>query len=306
MDIVNIEDINVKYAELPKGNYLIDGEVVLIDSYYNTKVKVKDIDNIRYIRDNIIVTKYIKDDKEMSIEEYETKKQDLLKHRIYDEYDDYKWDDLESEYEYKKSITYWKPVYKTVQEISEPIKVKEIKTITYDTQNKFIKNAFLNGSDDEVDLYIYNRPSARKSIVYNIFKELGFEFKGNISYMATENKKVWGNSEHSVIRYVTAFGRYIFDDTWDSKYTPRGTLEDMKKLYNEDYEKIRGIIIKHYNKMFGKVDEGSFDFVKLLDELYTLRNNINNIDSKVKTQDYKNRASRKVSNIIDSIEKSFK
>lgn len=308
MKMVDIKDIGIKYVLLPRGKYLIGDEVVQIDGYYDKKVQIRDCVDVRKITETTVVTKYVKGEEEMSIDTYEELKSKLLKNRIYNDYDEvYEWEDLESEFEYKKLTTYWKPIYKSVQEFSDPLKVMELKEIEYNTGNKYIKNLFFNGDKNgDISLYIYDRPRAREEIVYKIFKELGFEYEHGISHWGTEGKKVWGNSSHSVIRYVVAFGKYIFNDSWGSEVTPRGTLEDLKKMYEDDYNSIKKIIMTHYNRTFGKIDEKNFDFVKLLDNLSSLKNTITSIDSKVKTQGYRTKAINKVIEIIDDIDNRFK
>lgn len=308
MKMVDIKDIGIKYVLLPRGKYLIGDEVVQIDGYYDKKVQIRDCVDVRKITETTVVTKYVKGEEEMSIDTYEELKSKLLKNRIYNDYDEvYEWEDLESEFEYKKLTTYWKPIYKSVQEFSDPLKVMELKEIEYNTGNKYIKNLFFNGDKNgDISLYVYDRPRAREEIVYKIFKELGFEYEHGISHLGTEGKKVWGNSSHSVIRYVVAFGKYIFNDSWGSEFTPRGTLEDLKKMYEDDYNSIKKIIMTHYNRTFGKIDEKNFDFVKLLDNLSSLKNTITSIDSKVKTQGYRTKAINKVIEIIDDIDNRFK
>lgn len=305
--MVDIKDIGVKYVLLSRGKYLVGDEAIQVDGYYDKKVQVNDGDVIRKITETQVVVKYVKGEEEMSIDDYEELETELLKNRNYDECEEvYVWKDLESEFEYKKLTTYWKPIYRTIQEFSEPLKLADVKEITYDTGNKYIKNIFFNGgSDEDVTLYVYNRPEARISIVSRIFKELGFEYEKGVSYLETEGKKVWGNSDHSVIRYVVAFGKYIFNDTWDNKFTPRGTLEDLTKMYNDDYTAIKKNIMTHYNRTFGKIDEKSFDFAKLIDDLNSVKDIVYSIDSKVKTQERQNKAINKLRKMIEDINNKF-
>lgn len=307
MKMIDIRDIGVKYVLLSSGKYLIGDEVVKVEGYGDKRVQIKEGDEVREIRETSIVTKYIKGEEEMSVDEYNEIKNKLLEKQHWDDYDCLVWEDLESEYEYKKLTTYWQPIYKTVQEFSDPLKVIEVKEVNYKTDNKYIQNLFFNGDKNgDISLYVYDRPRAREEIVYKIFKELGFEYESNISYMRTEGRKVWSNSNHSVIRYVTAFGKYIFNDSWGSEFTPRGTLEDMKKMYEEDYNAIKKIIMTHYNRTFGKINQDEFDFVKLIDNLNSLKNNVVNIDSKVKTQEYKTRTINRLNKMIEEINGIFK
>lgn len=307
MKMVEIKDIGVKYVLLSSGKYLVGEETMQVDGYYDKKVQIKEGIDVRKITETNVVVKYINGEGEMSFEDYEKQKGKLLTNGYYNDDDEWEWHSLESEFEYKKLTTYWKPVYRVVQEFSEPLKLAEIKEITYDTGNKYIKNIFFNGgSTEDITLYVYNRPEARIDIVNKIFKDLGFEYKDNISYLKTENEKIWGNATHSVIRYVQAFGKYIFNDTWDNKFTPRGTLEDLTKMYNDDYNDIKKIIMTNYNRTFGRVDEKSFDFVKLVEDLNSLKYTVDSIDSKVKTQEQQNKAIKKLNKMIEEINNKFK
>lgn len=307
MNMIDIKDIGVKYIMLSSGKYLIGEEVITINGYNEKKVQVKDNCEIRKITETQVITKYVKDDEEMTVEEYNTRINKLLEDEIGDDDSCYGWSNLESEYEYKKLTTYWKPVYKTIQEFSEPLKVEKVKEIQYNTGNEFIKNVFLNGENtDDVSLYTYNLPRAREHIVSEIFKDLGFVYCENANYMKTEGERIWSNSTNDVIRYVKAFGTYIFNDSWGVKYTPRGTLDDMKKLYERDYDNIKKIIMTHYNKTFGKIDKDEFDFVGLVNRLTSIRRDVYDIDSKVKTQQIQNRAINKLDKMIEEINNMFK
>ena len=307
MKMIDIKDIGVKYVLLSSGKYLIGNEVVNVEGYGNKRVQIKEGDEVKAITETSVITKYIKGEEEMSVDEYNEIKNRLLEKQHWDEYDCLVWEDLESEYEYKKLTTYWQPIYKTIQEFSDPLKVVEIKEINYKTNNEYIQSLFFNGDKNgDITLYVYDRPRARIDIVTKIFKELGFEYESNISYARTEGKKVWSNSSHSVIRYVTAFGTYVFNDSWGSEFTPRGTLEDMKKMYEEDYNAIKKIIMTHYNRTFGKINKDEFDFIKLIDNLNSLRSSVSQIDSKVKTREYQYRAINRLDKMIEEINRMFK
>ena len=308
MKMVDIKDIGVKYVILSGGKYLVGDRVIKIDNWREQqKVQIQEGDEVREITETKVIVKYVKGEEEMTIDEYKNIENEILQHRHWNEYDEPEWDNLEDEFEYKKLITYWNPIYRTVQEFSDPLKVEEVTELKYNTDNKFIKNIFLNGENTkDISLYTYNLPEARKYIVSEIFKNLGFKYEDNISYMRTEGKKIWSNSTHSVIRYVVAFGRYIFDDSWGDKYTPRGTLEDMQKKYKDDYNEIKKIIMSHYNKTFGKIDKDEFDFVGLIDNLNSLRSTVRSIDSKVKTQGYQTKAVNKLDRMIEEINGMFK
>lgn len=306
--VINFEDKNIKYILLDRGTYLIDGELITVDSYNKTRVKVKNSNDVRIVKKNVVIDYYLnqEDNTKMTISEYNDKIKELYSHRTYEnEWDENgKWNTLEDEYNYKKFKETWQQITKNIQSISDPILVEEVKT-TYDTGNNFIKNAFLNGNS-YCDLFVYLRDEAWLNIVEECFNELGMKFSGNCNHYKTENKKIWGNSTHSCIRYVVAFGTFVFDNKFKEPSNLIGTLDDMKKKYEEDRGSIRKIIISKYNKTFGQIDKDKIDFKKLLNDLDSLRRSIDSIDSKKATLDDKNRANSKVNKIIECIEESFK
>lgn len=253
---INFEDKNIKFVLLPIGRYLIDGEVINNNTHTKIEVKVKNEKDIREIEETKIVDYYLHVDTKEKItnEEYNSKINQLLEKSYYDyDVDEQIFTTLEDEYAYKKFKSLYKPIYKIIQTFSEPLKV-EMKIYQYDTGNKFIKNCFLNGNSS-YDLYVYNQHDAWIDIVEKCFKELKFEYIPNCDYVYTKDKKVWGNSTHSCIRYVTAFGGYVFDDRFDSpNRCIYGTLEDLKERYKRDYDRIRDVIIMKYNKAYKDID----------------------------------------------------
>lgn len=281
---IDISDKNIKYVLLDSGMYLIDDEVVVVDGgYYNKKaVSVKNFNNIRIVSQNTYIEKYTDGINFKTVEEYQVDRDNLLKTRKYIDDDEYKWETLEDEYVYKKFMQVWQPLKKTVQEVSEPI-IVGVKATKYETGNKYIESCFLNGSDKDLNLFIYDRPRALLDTVAECFTELGMVYDEGKSYGATEGKKIWSNSTHSCIRYVVAFGTYIFGNEWDIRNLPKGTLEDMISKYESDKKTLRSIIIGKYNKHFGKINQGIFDFDELLKKLNTASNLFNKVDSKQKT-----------------------
>lgn len=283
---IEITDKNIKYVLLDSGTYEIDGEIIEVEGgYYDKKsVGVKSFDNIKIVSQNTYIEKYTNGEIYKSVEEYETEKLNLLTKRKYLYEDEYEWESLEDEYAYRKFIQVWQPIKKTIQEISKPI-VVGVKTTKYETGNKYIESCFLNGINKDFNLFIYDRPRAVLDMVSECFTELGMIFEENKDYNVTGGKKIWSNSTHSCIRYVVAFGTYIFDDGWDIRNSPKGTLEDMTSKYESDRKTLRSIIINKYNKHFGKIDQGIFDFDELLKKLNFASNLLDKVDSKQKTYD---------------------
>lgn len=304
---INFEDKNIKFVLLPIGRYLIDGEVVNNNTCTKIEVKVKNEKDIREIEETKIVDYYLHVDTKEKItnEEYNSKINQLLEKSYYDyDVDEQIFTTLEDEYAYKKFKSLYKPIYKIIQTFSEPLKV-EMKTYQYDTGNKFIKNCFLNGNSS-YDLYVYNQHDAWIDIVENCFKELKFEYISDCDYGYTKDKKVWGNSTHSCIRYVTAFGGYVFDDRFNlPNECVYGTLEDLKERYKKDYDRIRDVIIRKYNKIYKDIDPKKVDYKKVIEELYRIDGIINNIDVKKQSIEKQKGAISRIDKLIQYLESKY-
>lgn len=304
---INFEDKNIKFVLLPIGRYLIDGEVVNNNTHTKIEVKVKNEKDIREIEETKIVDYYLHVDTKEKItnEEYNSKINQLLEKSYYDyDVDEQIFTTLEDEYAYKKFKSLYKPIYKIIQTFSEPLKV-EMKTYQYDTGNKFIKNCFLNGNSS-YDLYVYNQHDAWIDIVENCFKELKFEYIPNCDYVYTKDKKVWGNSTHSCIRYVTAFGGHVFDDRFDSpNRCIYGTLEDLKERYKRDYDRIRDVIIRKYNKVYKDIDPKKVDYKKVIEELYRINGFVNDIGVKKQSIEKQKGAISRIDKLIQYLESKY-
>lgn len=305
MEVINFEDKDIKFVLLESGKYLIDNELININGYHKEKVKVMNENDIRKVTDNSVIDYYLNVETNEKLSEYDYSRiiEKLRSKITYVNEDEYEWETLEDEYSYKKFKSIHKAIHKNIQSISDPIKVEIIKA-QYDTGNKFIKNAYLNGTG-KIDLFEYNQHEAWLDIVSECFNELHMVFDDDCGYSYTNDKKVWGNSSRSCIRYVVAFGTYIFNDEFRSPGILRGTLDDMVGRYNQDRNKIRKIIKTKYNLSFGKIEEDNVDFTKVLNDLYSLRSSVNSIESKKSTWTNQNQANKKVNELIDYLESKY-
>lgn len=281
-DGIDIEDKNIKVVFLTSGKYLIDGEVVNVSGYGDVKVQVVDATNIRKITENNFVKEYACGYERLTVRQYDEQRIYLLSKRTHNDDYDEEWESLEDEFAYRKFMQMWTPIYTLKQEISEPLLVQFEKT-KYDTGNEYIRNAFLNGDDKEVTLFTYNQDAAWLGIVRECFNELEMSYQEGLSYSATNNKKVWSNSSNGCIRYVTAFGTYVFNDVWKNPRVLKGTLKDMIKKYESDREAIRRVIIDQYNNHFGCIDAGKFDFDRLKSIISRAQSNLSDVEPKQKS-----------------------
>jgi len=260
LKVVSIDDLGINIVELPCGVYLIDGEVVSNTGFnsYNVRhqVSAKDVENIRAIFKTNVLLEYqpvqdgITDDL-LSVESYKDFIAELKSAADYsDEYGEVVWNNLEAEFEYRRFVSQWKAVYKEETSYSEPLLIDR-SHVRQDSGNPYIVAGFLTGKAD-VPLYEYNRTLAVESLLHAKFKSLGFEFKEGLSYSQTEGKKLYSNSTHSGLEYVTAFGKYIMPkaDLPKTRGTFRGSFEHLESIYANDKEWIESLIQTGYNLHF--------------------------------------------------------
>lgn len=302
MEAIIIEDLNIKYVELSRGKYLIDDKPVTVTTL-SEKVSVESFDNIRKVTENKVLSYYLLDNKEISVTDFIEQKLKLELKRNVDEDGDTSWNSLEDEFEYRKFTSVHSPVHTVVETISEPLTFSPEKR-RIETGNQYITSQFSEGVN--TDLFTYARESAFLGIMHETMKELGMQYIEKVDYSQTAHKKVYGNSTHSCIRYVTAFGSYIFDDTFGVSGIRRGTLESMKAIYEADKKLIRDRIITKYNTHFGTVDKDSFDFQGLLKEVNSALSSVRSIAYTKKGYDDYRRAIANLIKVKEQIEQSFK
>ena len=301
-----VTDLKLVMVKLGRGTYLIDGEVISNDGYGDKWVGVKDVKNIRMVDVTRFITHYENPNGDkMAKDEYDEMVRVLLVPSYYDDEDEsiaFPKDQLDAEYDYKKFKRDWVAIYKTVQEVSEPLLVETQKT-RYNTGNKHITSFFFNSGGSDLNLFSYSRASAYKSIVTDYMTKLGFVFSGDKNNY--DINKEWCNSTHSGIRYAKAFGSYLFSDKYDVKFAQKGTLADMIKLYNEDKVDIEAVIYGKYVEKFGKVDEDEFDFNGLLDTLRAMKRTLGGFDVKNKSVSDHNMLCRRIDEVIKGISGKF-
>lgn len=287
MEVIQIDNQNKFEVKLSNGTYKIGEELITINDICNNKTILVDrIDNIKKIDEVKIIIGYEsnKDNKpRLTPEEYLKEREELESKIFFDEDNNIISDDLDNEYNYKKWIREYTPVYKTITTESEPLKIGRIINCRLNTDNEYITSIYsitekIDNTND-LDLCIYNQPSAWLGIVKNKMKELQIEYEEGIDYSKTNNRKVYGNSTHSCIEYVKFTNKFIFTGTRFIK--PRllkGTYEVLLERYNEDKKEIEEIIERNYNLHFNEL---SNDNTEVLNELYNKLNSISSLVAKV-------------------------
>lgn len=313
LKVISIDDLGVNIVELPAGTYLVDGEVVSHSGWnsYNTKhqISAKDIENIRSIHKRNILVGYVPitegtTDDILSVEGYNDFLQELHKNGYTvgpDDDQDFVWNTLEDEFAYRKFTSQWKAKYKEETTYSEPLLIDR-SHIRQDSGNPYIVAGFLTGRSD-VPLYSYSRSSAVASLLAKKFESLGMEFKEGLSYGATEGKKLWSNSTHSGLEYVTAFGKYIIGKNLVPKTRGefKGSFEYLENIYKEDKKWIEDLIQVGYNLHFRNEGASTVLLGEVYSGLKTCINYVNTMDVKVKSETSKRSALMQLNKLLESV-----
>lgn len=294
MKAIHFTDQNYYELTLTRGNYLIDGEAIHVES--TSSYRVESLDDIRRVSINTIISKYSNGEVTISKEDYLNRKNKLNPNEG-------EFDTLEEEYEYKKFLQLWSPIYMDVETISEPITVPKVITSLVDTGNKFVVGTMYN--NQLTDSFTYNRIAACTDIITKKFDSLGFVFKGDVNYGETKNQKIWGNSTHSGLRYVTAFGGYLLNDSWKVNST-RGTIDKCLTQYEADKKDLEKIIQLQYDLNYGQVNLDRDIIKELHTNLTQLLGNIRSIDYKKSGYSNWSFSIKKAQTTISIVEKLIK
>ena len=273
----NLEDKNIKYVKLPTGNWEINGELFINNNYNTVDYQLNSFDNIFKIENKRILESVKVGDIIYKGEEFLKLKESF---NIYQD-EDGDFEDLDKEYEYKKLTKNAIYNYIDVFNSREPIEVA-VNLVTFDSGNSFIKPKFEN--TDVTGLFIYYRNSAFIKIADEVFKSIDFKFEGKLDYSQTKNKKIYGNSFNDGIRFLVAFGTYIFDNNYQNPSNYCDTLENCKSKYKEDYNKIKTVIMTHYNLNYTdiKVNE---HIINIKDKFDKIQDYVYKLDYKTKDRD---------------------
>lgn len=304
--LVKLQDTGTNVVVLTQGTWLVDGVEYKEDSWQGREVVVKDPANI-YIKIVKNLEKHYvnKEGEILSLEDYKVRYKEIVGKATWESGGDYEFDDLDDEFAYKKFIREWKLIYEEV--VSWELVGTEEYFITLTTDNPYIKSMFTTEActSDACLLYTYDRNRATLNIVEECFKSLGMEFKGDLAYNKTTKVKEWGRSS-THLRYTTAFGTYIFDDTMPNvrgnSSTFKGTLAQCKTCYAKDkksYEdRIKTLYATHFLSLeVDKVLAGS-----LLKELKTLKNSLYEVEVKTKSLKTMTTCRSNVVSMIESLE----
>jgi hypothetical protein len=279
--------------------YSIDGNIINVDKYRlnNHIIQLDEINNIREINKEYIHSHYEDvNGNKISLTEYEIELKKLKSKgkQVFcddEETSELVFENVEDEINYLRFNKTWNLIVVTKQLVSDPVLIPVETTFVVDTGCPYIKSYFsLEGEvSKNSGLYFYRQNIATKEIARSIFQSLGMVEENKCDYKRTENEKVYGGLADTCMRYVTAFGGYIFSGTRfeqiSKEHSPSGELQQMLDLYNKDKEELEKIIKMHYNFKFGRINTTEDDCAKFFSMIENAIPLINNIE--VKSRSYK-------------------
>lgn len=205
---------------------------------------------------------------------------------------------LDEEYAYKKFTTEWCSSVYAEQIKTETLDIVVDKHVKFETGNPWITSTFSIDDNPSSAVYVYNRKGAQFDIVKQVMSSLGIEYEAKVSYEKTKEKKVWGGDE---IRWVVAFGKYLFDESFTAKFNPTGTLEGMIASYDADVATITNRIKTKYAEHFSTEIMDGIRLSRASSELHSILTAVAGIDAKVSGQSNKNAALKKIRSLLDDI-----
>lgn len=267
LKVIEVKDDGVYLISIPNGLYKVDGEVLKVSGYGQHEIQALSCE-IYPISTASIITHYENSRGTHCTEtRYNNKLKELANKGVEDSRYGRTFANPDDEYAYKKWQRDWSAIFRRVTTVGDALPVEKA-VITMDTGCEFITPILSTKAMDK--LYKYDRTTATHSLTVSTFTSLGMSFEGNLSYGQTSNKKVWGNSTHSHLEYVTAFGHYLWTKTKQPKQgVYRGNLEQCKAMYDGDKKYIEKIIKSGYAKHFNKCSSFVLgDLLKRLEKIH--------------------------------------
>lgn len=271
----NYYKVNGEKVESSK-TFTTDVEPV-IELYTNTSVKVK--------------AKSLVDSKpDLTIEEYDTKKEEMELKRVWDQYEEYKiFENIDDEYEYKKFIRDYQIITRTDEEQIQTfqLNIKE----KLESDNPYITLHRHIGKGITSQAATYNRWAFYKYYVRKLLNDKGFEeLDSSVSKAGTY--KIYQYNDGMVNLY--AEGKQIFDI---KVFNFSDELDVVEKKYQEDKQWIEDKI-----SSFLKNSRNLPSVQDVISKLNSIQRQVQKIDCKVKSIDEYNIAVRWIRDFINDLE----
>ena len=303
-ELISIEafeqDNGLYYIQFPVyGTFEVDGKKVNINgSSNNFIIELDNKPEVFKINNYTIIDKYISSDDEISKETYDAKIAELQLNGY--DWDIDSWTNIDFEYEYKKLIQKYKPVY-----ISTEVKQLVKFDIKHAVANlpKFIEPMKKLNGDLKNTIYVYNQNQHIVQIVREFLLKIGYnEAK---SECTTENEFWISNNS---IRFSKFGNRRDFMSTkigltkYEEKTIYKDTYNKVFELYNRNIKEILEIL-EIWNLKTKKVEISSY--TDIINKLENFKNTISSLEVKVKSSSNKQSLIRNIGNYIEDIKKEL-
>jgi hypothetical protein len=128
------------------------------------------------------------------------------------------------------------------------------------------------------------------------------------SYSQTEGKKIWGNSNHSHLEYITAFGKYVFTAEKNSMVKGanniKGTLETLQKQYEADKKYLETIIESSYSVHFRNPEITGVLLGDVISEISSISSSVAGLDVKQKSCSSQRTVNAKLAALLKKLRES--
>lgn len=163
-------------------------------------------------------------------------------------------------------------------------------------------------SVNEPYIWEYDQAAATAAYVSECFTRLGMTRSATDSAFSSLPEGSWDNSSHSHLRFVRAFGKYLFAEdhvSYGFLKDPRfykGSLEDMLARSRADKEFIERRIISAYEGANGSRRLKENEVSVLLKDLHSILHDLKSVRSAKGTGEYLSRAKEKIRDRITALE----
>lgn len=187
--------------------------------------------------------------KEVSPSEYNFQLDKFKKNKTYCECDEeYQFNSLEDEYEYKKFIRDHTAIYREVNEFTEI--VVEYIPIQYETNNKYI-TPVMTLTNDLKFMYKYDRLNCKKETFFELMKKYDIVYSEEpLSYNDYWNYSggMFCYTDKDDLQKLSINNSFVNYDFFKQNQSFYGELDKCEKLYNEDVKITTDSVNNHLAK----------------------------------------------------------
>ena len=288
-------------------HYIVDGNILQDLGKY----VFKHVPEIKHVRKQEKAIGYKNSSNaELTLDEYNKIVANLFNSKVIydDEFDHPKFPEIEDEVAWKRfEQLHWKPIYEAeFIETDIELSIFDIN----DSENKYIiPYRMIDANIKDKDLHMFMYTPNLIELVRNIGKSYGFE-EVDTKYSSADRTKgkkfsvpAFPNNRDNPLRYVSINGTYI-NQNLNHRGITIGTYEECLNRFNLHKNFIVSIF-KLELESLNNVGISIVDRKLVMKELESILNNVNQIDSKVKTHKIQQTVINKVRNLMTTISESL-